>query len=258
MEGFAADGGNVSLSVFLHQLQAFSSMLSQADQLFSSGKRAMQARVVDLTHSSPATVTVELTPRKNSPDVGGDISALIRKVPEIHASPELFGDRDRAFLEAVKELSAPVGRLLPFSVIVVGDTEIQLSQDLRNQIGSVLSGEETALGSIDGRLEAINIHDDANVFFVYPVIGSKRVKCFFADSLKLRAISCIDKNVVVTGTTRYRAGDPFPFEIEAEELTQHPDDSALPKMHDLYAIAPDLTGGVPSEVYVRQVRNGWR
>ena len=257
MDGFAADGGHVALSVFLHQLQAFSSMLVKADELASAGKRTMQARVVDLTHSSPATVTVELTPRKNKPDVGGQICELIQRIPTIYDAPGEFGDRDRAFLEAFKDLSEPVGKRLPYAAVMIDDQEIPLSQDLRKQIGIVLLGEETAFGSVEGRLEAINIHAEANIFFVYPVVGARKVKCFFSDVLKERAISSVDKNVLVSGTMRYRTGDPFPFEIEAAELIQNPDDSLLPTMQSLNGIVPDLTGGIPAEVYVRQVRDGW-
>ena len=43
------------------------------------------------------------------------------------------------------------------------------------------------------------------------------------------------------------------FDIEA-----FPPESELPDWEDLRGCAPDATGGQPSEVFVRELRDGWR
>lgn len=258
LEGFVQDDGHVSLSAFLHQVQAFSSMLARADELNSSGQRNAKARVVDLSHSSPATVTVELVPV--GPDTGQceEIVEKIRLVPTLDSNPDVFGDRGRAFLQSFEEMATPVGKSIPAASILIENQELVLSQALKRTIKRILSAEESEMAFVEGKLEAINLHDDADVFFVYPVVGAKKVRCVFSVDLREQAIAAIDNYVTVYGTVRYKAGDPYPFAVDATELTVNPRDADLPTMADLYGIAPNLTGGLSSEEFVRLARDGWR
>ncbi len=258
LEGFARDNGHVSLSAFLHQVQAFSSMLARAGEMNSSGQRSANARVVDLSHSSPATITIELLPV--GPDTGQceEIVKNIRLVPTLGNNPDLFGDRGRAFLQSFEEMATPVGKSIPGVSIMLEDQELILDQSLKRTIKRILSAEESEIASVEGKLEAINLHDNANVFFVYPIVGAKKVRCVFSVDLREPAIAAIDSHVTVYGTVRYKAGDPYPFAVDATDLTVNPSDEDLPTMASLYGIAPDLTGGLSSEEFVRLSRDGWR
>ena len=118
--------------------------------------------------------------------------------------------------------------------------------------------EETAWGGIDGRLEAINVHDQANVFYIYPVIGPTRIKCHFPSDLREIAVGSVDREIRVSGTLKYKARAPHPHEIEVENLEPLPQDDDLPTLASLRGISPNATNGVPSEIFVRQLRDAWR
>lgn len=253
MEGYVSDDGHVPLSIFLHQLQAFVSAISRADELASGGKRSTRARVVDLTHGSPATVTVELLPIRPEVDTRQRVLDILRGVND----PGSMEDNSRQLLRAFSELSEPVGRRIRSTTVRVNGDAIELSQELKHRIGVVLEAEESAWGAIDGRLEAINVHDQANVFYIYPVIGPTRIKCHFPELIRKAAVTSVDREIRVSGTLRYKARAPFPYEIEVENLEALPNDDELPTLASLRGISQNATEGVPSEVFVRRLRDAW-
>jgi hypothetical protein len=107
-------------------------------------------------------------------------------------------------------------------------------------------------------LEQINIHEAANVFHIYPETGPKKVTCRFPSALYDDAVSAVGKRVEVFGTLKYRARATFPHEIAVRQIETFPPTHELPDWEDLRGRAPDATGGLPSEVFVRGLRDGWR
>ncbi len=250
---YVSDDGHVPLSIFLHQLQAFVSAINRADELASGGNRSTYARVVDLTHSSPATVTVELLPIRPEADTRQRVLDVLRGVNDLDS----MGDSSRQLLRAFSELSEPVGRRIRSTTVRVNGEAIELSQELKHRIGVILEAEESAWGSIDGRLEAINVHDQANIFYIYPIIGPTRIKCHFPELIRKAAVTSVDREIRVSGTLRYKARAPFPYEIEVENLEALPNDDELPTLASLRGISPNATDGVLSEVFVRRLRDAW-
>lgn len=45
-----------------------------------------------------------------------------------------------------------------------------------------LAVEEECEGAIEGMLEQINLHHGANVFYIYPEIGPRKISCHFPPS----------------------------------------------------------------------------
>ena len=125
-------------------------------------------------------------------------------------------------------------------------------------INVILAPEETSLGYVEGRLEAINLHDDANVFYIYPIVGPTKIRCGFPSELRDEAVRALDHEVRVQGTLCYKSRASFPYRIDAEALTVIPDESELPSLMDLRGIAPNATDGLPSEEFVRRVRDEWQ
>lgn len=258
IEGFANDDGHVLLSAFLHEVQAFVSVIARADTLASGGKATIRARVVDLKHQSPAVITVELLPRNAAIDTRARVAAAIIETQKIIDDPDAMGDRGRPLLRAMSELTSPVGRQVKSAMLTVGDDHLPLTEELRHKIALALAPEETSFGTIEGRLEAINLHDAANVFYIYPAVGPTRIKGRFPSDQRERAVASVDRNVRVNGTLKYKAKAPFPHEVEVIEFEPLPRDEELPTMGDLYGIAAGATDDLTSEDFVRRVRDGWR
>lgn len=117
--------------------------------------------------------------------------------------------------------------------------------------------EESFEGSVKGRLEAINLHDDKNTFRIYPVAGPSRVTCHFPEDLRDQAVAAVDRNVIVYGELKYKANAPFPDEIEVEKIEILPPDEDLPALMELRGVAKGAIGDRSVLEYLRQVRNEW-
>ena len=64
VEGLPGDKSRIRLADFLRELNLFLQLLNEADrQVTSKYDLANDYRIIDLSHSSPATVVVEAIPR---------------------------------------------------------------------------------------------------------------------------------------------------------------------------------------------------
>jgi hypothetical protein len=71
------------------------------------------------------------------------------------------------------------------------------------------------------------------------------------------AIYAVGRRVEVTGTMKYRQGASFPHAIAVTAIDSFPPDDELPDWDDLRGRAPDATGALSSEAFVRELRNAW-
>src|SRR5690606_1760169 len=122
------------------------------------------------------------------------------------------------------------------------------------RIAAELAPESTALGSVRGRLEHINLHKDANGFRIYPVVGPPSIECRFPQELQEDASRAIGRNVRVHGKLHYRARSNLPYRIAVSRIVTLPFDSELPSLMELRGMAPEATGEASSEDFVRSLR----
>jgi hypothetical protein len=71
------------------------------------------------------------------------------------------------------------------------------------------------------------------------------------------AIFAVGRRVEVAGTLKYRRGASFPHAIAVTGIDAFPPDSELPTWEDLQGRAPDATGTLSSEAFVRELRDAW-
>ncbi len=69
------------------------------------------------------------------------------------------------------------------------------------------------------------------------------------------AIAGINHYVNVKGALRYKRRDKFPYAVNDAEIEVYPDEQKLPSIFDLKGIAPDATGDLKSEDFVRKLRH---
>lgn len=256
LKGNEADGKDLRLSDFITQLDAIRGALSHIEEDLSNGEsQPIQYRIVDLKHGSPATVVIEAMP----PSKGLDISTLvveqfvkgIKHIQNGTIPPEFHYD----LLQTLKKIGAPP-RKRSFEVTIMSESEsIDLVQSLQPDIDKILGPDETSYGSISGALEAINLHANANLFRIYPIIGPKKIDCFFKTDQLSKAIAGINHYVHVYGELVYKQRERFPYTIKASEIEVYPDEEGLPSIMDLKGIAPEATGELKSEEFVRRIRN---
>ena len=125
------------------------------------------------------------------------------------------------------------------------------------KLSRLLSLEDYAYGTVDGRLEKINVHAKANTFEIYPSVGPKSVRCRFPIHLEHIAITSIKRWVTVTGKLTYKEQDKFPSRMEVSGIDVHAATEDLPTLSDLKGVAPRATGRLKSENFTRRQRNEW-
>jgi hypothetical protein len=256
--GSDKDGGDVRLSEFIDQLEAFRDALKQTERILSGrDQQSIYYKIVGLSHSSPAELILEGVSPPRSPIsaaklTGGFISGLrgirTRKKPPANS--------DLASLEAYKKLAAPLQRNVR-RIEVFDDSRkvIPIDHVFTEKVEEIIGPDTVAFGSISGRLERVNLHNSLT-FDIYPTVGPPRVRCIFQSDLKQKVKSALDGYCTVSGKLRYKQWDQYPYRIDANDIDSHQSNDELPSLHDLRGLAPQSTKGMSAEDFVRSIRHG--
>ncbi len=260
LEGRRSDNGHVRFSEFLFRLESLRQVLSIIEQdIDGAGRSAIVYRVIDLSHSSPASVVLEASPaRQQVPQelpaqIVGQFFDTLEYLTS--GSKELFDHISYRALEAYKGLvSSPRSKLDRFT-ISNGQRTVEIDDALEQKVEGLLDDVKTSQGSFNGALESVNLHAEANKFTIYPVAGPTRLSCHFRRDMFPSVVDGLGRNVRVTGSLRFLGTDAFPHSIEVEELEVLPLDKDLPSLSSLRGIAPKATGDKDSVAFVRSLRD---
>jgi hypothetical protein len=258
IEGLPEDEGQVRLNVFMSQLQRLSATISRLDRDANEGRPGSYFRIAELSYSSPMRVVIEPHSLPGQRYIGHMVVESLNRIAEVlkHGDDLLVLEAD--LLEEFRGLAKPVGKTLKNATLVFDGNQIDLTEGMTRRLDEALAVDEKCDGSIDGMLEQINIHHGANTFHIFPEIGPKKVSCRFPTKLYDEAVSAVGRRVEVSGTLHYRANASFPHQIAVSHIEAFPPDSELPDWDDLRGRAPDATGTLSSEAFVRELRDAWR
>jgi hypothetical protein len=258
IEGLPEDDGRVRFAAFLAELQSLNATISKLDREANNGRQANYFRVTELSYSSPARVVIEPHAVSGSVPSGHLIIQSLERVSTALKNGGDLADMDVDLLEDIRNLASPVGRNVKSVALLFNDTELDLTRTIALRVEEALAVEDECEGALEGMLEQINIHLGANTFHIYPPVGPKKVTCRFPSRLYDDAVSAVGRRVEVFGTLRYRAKANFPHQIAVTDIQPFPLEADLPDWEDLRGRAPDATSGLPSEDFVRELRNAWR
>lgn len=266
IRGNPDDDERLRLYDFINQLDAIRTTLNHLeDELRTSESAPIQYRVVDLSHQSPATVVLEAVPGNKGQDVSSlVIDRFMETIKTIKAGrtmPDYLSTQD---LEPFKRIGPPPAkrktaqRHLSLVTIKTNSDQVDVAESLEPDIEKIVGPDQIELGSVYGMLELINIHASVNTFRIYPIIGPRRIDCHFRKDQLHKAISGVGRYIQVHGELRYKHRDKFPYAMDAIEIDLLPDEDKLPSMLDLKGVAPNATGDLKSEDFVRRLRDeGW-
>lgn len=258
IEGLPEDDGQVRLGAFMSQLQNLSATITKLDREASDGKQTTYYRIAELSYKSPVRVVVEPQALPGRHYSGDAIVASLGRVTQALENGADLSGLDADLLEDIRGLAKPVGKTVANVTLLFKDRRFDLTPQVANKVDKALAVDEECGGTIEGMLEQINLHHGANVFYIYPEIGPRKVTSHFPARLYDDAISAVGKRVEVFGTLHYRSGATFPHQIEVTAIDAFPPESELPDWDDLRGRAPDITGDLSTEDFVRELRNGWR
>ena len=257
IEGLSEEGGRVRLSTFMSQLQHLSAVLSKLAKDANDGKQGSEFQIVGLSYASPYRVVLEPKPHPSRPFAGHQVVSRLVEVARSFESTESLIGMDADLLEDFKALAKPVGKDIKNTAIFFNGTVLDLTPKIALRVEEALAIDEECDGFIEGMLEQINLHHGANTFHIYPDVGPKKVTCHFPVVLIDEAIAAVGRRVEVIGSLKYRLGAPFPHQITVTGVEAIPSDYELPDWDDLRGRAPDATGQLSSEAFVRELRDAW-
>lgn len=258
IEGLPEDNGQVRLGAFMSQLQHLSATIAKLDREANEGRQATYYRIAELSYKSPVRVVLEPQALPKHPYIGDAIVESLARVTLSLESESDLSKIDADLLEDIRGLAKPIGKSVANVSLLFSDRRFDLTQRVATRVDEALAIDEECEGAIEGLLEQINLHHGANVFYIYPEVGPRKLTCYFPARLYDDAVSAVGKRVEVFGTLHYRSGATFPHQVAVTAIEPFPPVSDLPDWDDLLGRAPDATGELSSEAFVRELRDAWR
>ena len=124
------------------------------------------------------------------------------------------------------------------SIIRVGEgvATTQMTADLSTHVEVILGNTVTSIGTVEGRLEGVNVHGGSRYFAVYDDLTGERIQCHFGHRISAHDIGlAVEKRVAVQGEIRYRENGEI-VSVNALSLSSFPPEHELPTADDVLGI----------------------
>ena len=206
-------------------LSEFTGLLGEIDEELSpSAARSLDWRITGLSYSSPADIAMVAVPRGDAPDIGNPVvSACIDGVALLvgkRARPSEFNDDALLHvMQIAKWANGDIRAVRVESPTVPAPASI--TRELTTTVERVLP-QGYSLGSVEGRLEGLNIHTQPK-FTVYDAVTGRAVSCYFSDADLDAVKAAIGRKVIVRGRLR-RDPDGRPKQVRRIEFFKPFDD----------------------------------
>jgi len=257
IEGMPEDNGLLRANAFISELYAITKNILKVDKLISGrGTPSFYLRIVELSYGSPAIVVMDAVPENPDIDLRDKtMNKFYSAYQNIETGTLERKEIEYSLIEGLIETTSIIGKSIYSTRIITDGYDLNLTREFKAKLDMILAPEEKTKGFVRGMLEYINIHHGKNIFRIYPDVGPIKITCHFPAELMKSAIAAVGKYVEVKGELRYKAVSKYAHEIIVEEIEIFPSDEELPTLYDLRGIAPNLTGDLSSEEFVRKIRN---
>lgn len=233
---------HVRLTSLITQLEAFKDVLRHTERTMYGHEGGVYYRVVALSQSSPAMITIEAVPANPRSDYGPALFAQVLENLETlmeSAADYMPRELDLPALLAYQNLAPTMQRHVAGLVVRNGKGSITLDDQFGRQVHDAIGPDQITRGDVVGALEVVNLHNKSR-FEVYPPIGH-RVLCKFPQAKRPDVVAALDKYVRVTGLLHYKRWSHDPHSVEVESIQVLPDEADIPPLESLRGIAPHIT-----------------
>ena len=251
-----SEGDFVDASTYHTALSKLLAVLREVDGVLTHRAGASGRSVkwlIRSTHTSNPTIVIQAESTKEEVDVGRIvIGSTLTALDSLQREPTRPNDLTYAAIERCQELSDLVRRDGLREIVVGADSrEAIVTGRLAENVRELVGQKSEVLGSVEGVLEMITLRG-RGYFNVYSDVTGKATKCYFDSEMIDTAKDALGRRVIVTGLIR-----SFPLE-EGQEMARInsveilPSDDDLPTPDEVMGLIPDLTGGKPSEQYLKE------
>lgn len=262
---FEIDGepSYVAFSTFLTATQKLKQLLREIDQVISGRYGgSLQWYVAALTSKKNLGIEVlsrlKRTREATPPiDFGSDVAASLvtglDNVQNRNASPPYLSEYGLRHMEEMLNVLARNGAKGYRATDIEHDKTVVVSQSAAQTIRELLPIRRSAIGSVEGKLEAISIHRGPT-FIVYQGLTNKAIRCAFdgSDVMMETVKSILGKRVVASGIVHSNI-KAEPMRVDVEDIRVL-GDGPLPRTQDLTGSHPDIADGLSTDDYIRSIR----
>ena len=258
MEGTDENSGHLDLSVLQEKISQFFSLLKSSAK--DSGEDGTIFQVVNLSHSSPVTIECEFIGENKLPaTLAFDYFTKNLDSVEAGQTSNFSHTTFDAMENLVKSKTKKIARV---ELQAIGSTSgyervWKLDDAFRQKLAEARNEDYVQINTVDGKLEAINIHGKPmfKIFTWLPYVAG--VRCIFPQEMLEQVMGALGKLVSVSGKCHNRPDSVIPYEIQVREIKVLPPPDKSLSLDDLHGIAPEAIGDKTPEEFVRELRDQW-
>jgi hypothetical protein len=231
------DAHEVSLAQLVSASSIFAALLREVSREYAGSERAVKW-TVDVRSGS---VTLPIKGRSTSdrlsdeavPEIVTAVVGGLQTLNEQPVRPRFFNDQA---LREAKALANLVNEDLPRIAVMNGEMGTDATRQLMTHVDQVIGEGRESIGAIEGKLQALNIHEKPPRFAIFDLLTDERVECYFGTDVDLEEVlRGVGRRVAVSGIIKTRATGER-FSIDVRSLRVFPPESELPTPDDVRGI----------------------
>ena len=250
----------VGFRSLLRVFSACERMVSQLDRDLITGKPQPREWLVSGTRIG--SFVLELDPPIL---IGDEVAAQVDTATTLVNGIEYLDREQELPLElreaSLRQLQAVAGSLrngnneyeIEVTSIATGQTA-RISHGMAKKINQLLLKERISVGSIEGKLELISVHEGSRKFNVYQDVTGKAVQCDLPRDMEKQVIDALGNRVIVSGTI-HRNLEGLPVRVRMEKIRVLRSVEEAPSLDELMGSIPDLTGHLTTEEFIGTMRD---
>ena len=189
-----------SFDLLVKSLEDIQRLLRDVDYAIYRRRPTEEWIVQNLKSSAP---TITLTPKREDRQAVGVIGEGLRLVTEgTDQPPQHFTEPVFEDLKRMRRLFRGTGKARSMSVLMDDEKPATVCEDIASKADRVLSAGHHNLGSLQGKLEAINVHRSPTAT-IWDRVSGVPVRWAFPREEMDRVKALLEKSVLVTGDIRY-------------------------------------------------------
>lgn len=176
IDGLDSEGGHVQLADLLDRLGHVLNLLSGIDRLVGeAGTPRLYYRIVQATHNRRLRFGLEPVV-KQGVKVAPDYVERCRKkffgeMKAIRANQPVSPDMDLDLLDQIRDIALGVGQDFKLAEIAHGQDRVEINDEFEKNIKPITGEGDISFGSLEGTLEAANLHGPTRRYWIYPRLG---------------------------------------------------------------------------------------
>ena len=241
-----------SLDLFVKSIEDVQRLIKEVDYAVTRERPRRKWIIAELHSSAPSVTISPLVDGKTLDVVAKGLRLLTAEKPSEpppHFTTEVLKD-----LKRMRRLFRGKDKARCLTFHVNGNEVAQLDSGIGEKVDRILRSTYDIAGSLEGTLEAVNLHGGAVAHFtIWERLSGHPVRCEFSKKQwAARVKALLEQSVLVSGQVRYFAnGNPASIRsirdiIDRAETTSSNESD--------FGSVPDLTAGLDPQAYLERIR----